>query len=166
MEERKKSWFKRHPILTIGSLIFILLFINGIIFSSISPQENPKQNSNTYSSDEDTNKEEQNYNSNSYKTWHQVTSFSGNGDKNTDTFYIKGSKFKMTYTLAKSNDYSVFSFFVYPESETIMYTDSVMTDMGKEGTDSTISYHGAGTYYLSITSANLDNWDIIVEDYY
>jgi len=64
MEERKKSWFKRHPILTIGSLIFILLFINGIVFSSISPQENQKQNSNSYSSDEYTNEEEQNYNSN------------------------------------------------------------------------------------------------------
>ena len=60
MEERKKSWFKRHPILTIGSLIFILLFINGIVFSSISPQENQKQNSNSYSSDEYTNEEEQN----------------------------------------------------------------------------------------------------------
>jgi len=58
------------------------------------------------------------------------------------------------------------SFFVYPEGETTIYTDSISTTIGFFGTDDSISYAGAGTYYLDVISANLESWEIEVEDYY
>ncbi len=100
------------------------------------------------------------------KSWHEIKTFSGSSDKTTDTFNIQGDKFKLTYTIDASNDYSIFSFFVYPEGETVMYSESIMSDMGVSGTDSTISYVGKGIYYLKVIAANLDSWEVEIEDYY
>ena len=100
--------------------------------------------------------------------WHELTTFNGVNWETTDVFNIKGSKFRMTYTTNPGEypEYAAFSFFVYPEGETTMYTESIMTNMGTSGTDSSISYAGAGNYYLKVIAANLDSWNIKIEEYY
>ena len=102
----------------------------------------------------------------SSKSWHETESFSGENSKTTDSFYIRGDKFKLTYDVDGDPDYSMFSFFIYPEGETTMYTDTMIGNLGISGKDSTISHAGEGSYYLEITTANLDDWEIIIEDYY
>ncbi len=98
----------------------------------------------------------------SQKDWHYTTSFNGVSDKTTDTFEIKGNKFKLTYIVNPANDYSFFSIFVYEEGND-MFVDFFTLDAG---TETTIVYEGSGTYYLDIGVANLDSWSMKVEDYY
>lgn len=80
MDEKKKSWFKRHPILTIGGLILVLFFINGIIFSSIGEQDVQEKNSNIYSTEDYTDEKVESSTSNSQnaQTLYKVTM----GEKN------------------------------------------------------------------------------------
>ena len=49
------------------------------------------------------------------KSWHRVTSFKGVSDKTTDTFYISGNKFRLTYEVNPENEYSYWSVFIYEE---------------------------------------------------
>ena len=94
--------------------------------------------------------------------WHEVATFSGTNDKTTDTFNIQGDRFKLTYTANPANEYSIFYLYVYQPGYT-SYTESY--DLNS-GTDSSISYKGAGTYYLKVLAANLNSWQVKIEDYY
>jgi len=99
------------------------------------------------------------------KSWHDLTSFSGSGDKNTDTFNIQGSKFKLIYIVKGDNDYALLTLSVYEEDSSFP-TEMIMTDIGFTGSEETIIYDGSGTYYLDIGAANLHSWSVKVEDYY
>jgi len=94
--------------------------------------------------------------------WHKVTSFSGMDDKNTDTFTIKGDKFKLIYKVIPENEYSLFSLFIYEENNKYPL-DIVQLNSGK---DNTIIYDGPGEYYLKIIAANLMSWEVEIDDYY
>jgi hypothetical protein len=96
------------------------------------------------------------------KSWHTVTTFSGQGDKDTDSFTIKGDKWKITWTTTYDNEeYAGFYGFAYPEGETVMYATSFD---GLSG-DTTV-HEGNDQYYLKIITANLDSWSVTIEDYY
>jgi len=96
-------------------------------------------------------------------SWHEVTTFSGASTKNTETFQTRGSKFRLTYTVRPDNEYSLFNLYVYPDGEDRVFKDQASL---ASGTDSTVVYAEAGSYYIKVVSANLDGWSIKVEDYY
>ncbi len=103
--------------------------------------------------------------SSSNKEWHEVTTFSGSDTKDTDTFIIKGDRFKLTYTVSPDPEYPQYaSFSVYAfEPGSNAYAAYASLD---SGTDSTTSYKGSGEYYLKVVAANLKSWSVKVEDYY
>lgn len=100
-------------------------------------------------------------------TWHEVTFFSGTDTKTTDTFAIKGDKFKLTYYVMPENEYDYFSLFVYPEGNSGYVSYAQLDGVGVNSKpESTIVYEGAGSYYLDIGAANLNTWRVQVDDYY
>lgn len=150
-------------------LVFISFWVIGTTATMLGFKSSDSSVSNTNQNSNNGNSQQQNTYTppaQTSKTWHYVTSFSGDNYKTTDTFHIQGDKFKLTYTTEESNDYATFSFFVYPDGETQIYAEAIIGDIGSSGTDSTISYAGEGSYYLKIIAGNLDSWEIKVEDYY
>lgn len=148
MSERK-NWFARHPVWS----TIIVLFVIGLLWSAFrSPTNEINNASNT---EQGTTLSSAN--------WHEVTTFSGTENKNTDSFKIQGSKFRLTYTVEPDNEYSLFTFYVYPDGDSQVFKDTASLS---SGTDSTVVYSGSGSYYLKIVSANLKGWNIKVEDYY
>lgn len=95
------------------------------------------------------------------QSWHMVTTFTGVGNKDTDSFTIQGAKWRITWTTVEANEYALFGGFAYPEGETAMY---VSYFNGLSG--DTIVHQGNGNYYLKIIVANLDSWSVTIEDYY
>ena len=157
--EEKRSWFKRHWILTTVLVVIILLLIFGVYNSS--------KNNNSDQSEKGLISNDSNSQSVSAPVsnpiWHTVTNFSGTGNTNTDSFQIQGGRFRLTYSANPENEYSLFSLLAYhPGSD--VYTDTFSLNSG--GTQSSISYSGAGEYYLKIISANMKSWNVQVEDYY
>ena len=100
-------------------------------------------------------------------SWHEVTFFSGTDDKTTDTFNIKGDKFKLTYYVIPANDYDIFYLYVYREGESLSVSsvDLQGVDVNSKP-ESTIVYEGTGSYYLDIGAANLQTRRVSIEDYY
>lgn len=163
--EEKKSWIKKHPI---WSLVILLVVLNLLFLGAILPdtEKNNSSNSNinsqnNYQSSNTANviKEETTATS---KSWHDITSFDGTNSKKTDTFHIQGDKFKLIYNVNPANEYSAFYLTIYREGDTYM-ADSVSLD---SGSDESIIYEGKGNFYLDINAANLDDWEVKVEDYY
>lgn len=100
------------------------------------------------------------------KKWHSVTSFSGSSDKTTQPFTIKGDEWRVKYEVKSSEpEYAVFGAYVYPRGETVMYVSSWDCTM-KECSDMQYIYEGNGDYYFSVIAANIDSWNLDVEDYY
>lgn len=102
-------------------------------------------------------------------TWHSIATFTGTGDKDTDSFTTKGNKFKIQITGTTSSlEYGSISFFAYPEGETKSYVGQGSIDKFSQNTqsDESIVTASPGNYYLSVIAANMDNWNIQVFDYY
>lgn len=155
----KKSWIKRHPI---WSLVILLVFLNLLFLGAILPEDKKESTPstvpvNSYQESQQTASPTQ-----TSMTWHSVTSFDGTNSKKTDTFYIRGNKFKLIYDVNPANEYAIFYLTIYREG------DSYLTDMVSlnSGSDESIIYEGEGNFYLDINAANLDDWKIRVEDYY
>ena len=100
-------------------------------------------------------------------TWREVAVFKGVADKTTDLFEIKGNRFRLTWRIEGANDLTGLSIFCYPEGETKIFVGvPVHVSGSKQISDTTIIYSGPGKFYLVILAANLDGWQIIVEDFY
>lgn len=102
-------------------------------------------------------------------TWHSVATFTGTGDKETDSFTIKGQKFKVKITATtESLQYGSISFFTYPEGETRSYAGYGAIDSFSQSTetDEFMVTASPGSYYLSVLAANMKNWKAEVFDYY
>ena len=101
--------------------------------------------------------------------WKSVETFSGTDDIETDTFQIKGDKFKLKVKAtgdASDVEYLMLSFFTYEVGEDQIYVsldELNFTQMSE--TDEFIINEGPGEYYLKVLAANLDNWEIEVFDY-
>jgi len=140
-------------------IVLILLVIAG---NFLTNDDTTNYNQNSELTIPDNSQQTQDNSNSASKSWYDLTSFKGKDNKNTDTFKIQGNKFKLIYTVNPANDYSLFSIFVYEESNNI-YKDYISLD---SGTDSSIIYKGPGTFYLDITAANLNSWEVEIEDYY
>ena len=92
----------------------------------------------------------------------EVQTFSGNGIKETQPFTVSGDTWRLRYDFESSTPdqhSSSFDMSVYKSGNTI--PESVIT-LERPGSDTTYVNAGAGTYYLSIGSANA-TWTVTVE---
>ena len=93
----------------------------------------------------------------------EVQTFSGNGIKETQPFKISADTWRLRYDFESSTPdqhSSSFDMSVYKSGNTI--PESVIT-LERPGSDTTYVQAGAGTYYLSIESANA-TWSVTVEE--
>ena len=104
-------------------------------------------------------------------SWHKVTDFNGSGGTNTDTFQIRGSKWRIDWGFAfPSNTESFcqqngcnFAVQIYQDDGT--YTDQFL-ESGQQPSSGIVYEHtNAGNYYLRVIPGNV-SWTLTVEDYY
>ena len=92
-----------------------------------------------------------------------VQTFSGEGTKDTQPFKVTGDTWRLRYdfqSTAPDQQSSTFDMSVYKTGNTI--PESVITS-DNPGSDTSYVDAGAGTYYLSIESANA-TWTVTVEE--
>jgi archaellum component FlaC len=93
--------------------------------------------------------------------WNLVAFFQGNSGLTTDYFYVAGPELRLNWSWSSIvEEYAGFSIYLYREGETII--TEACPSLQKEGST---FIHGieAAYYYLKISEANLDQWDITVE---
>ena len=93
----------------------------------------------------------------------EVQTFAGSSIKDTQPFTVTGDTWRLRYdfeSTAPDQQSSSFDMSVYKPGNTI--PESVIT-LERPGSDTTYVNAGAGTYYLSIGSANA-TWTVTVED--
>lgn len=138
-----RNFVNRHPIITV-----ILIILAGCIIISIGESASKTaDNSNSSTSIQTTP-----------KTWHVVTTFSGNGEKQTAPFTIQGSEWRMDWQTTGQFNFAL---------------DADAADKGSEfcsaaniiGSGSDTSYcYQSGQFYLEANTGN--QWTVKVEDYY
>ena len=101
--------------------------------------------------------------------WESVETFSGTTDDGeTDTFQIKGDKFKIKAKAtgdATDVEYLYFAFITYEVGETMYVSSDELDFTQMSETDEFIINEGPGEYYLVVYAANLESWEIEVFDY-
>jgi hypothetical protein len=93
----------------------------------------------------------------------EVQTFTGSGIKETQPFTVTGDTWRLRYDVQSTTpdqQFSSFDMSVYKTGNTI--PESVIT-LERPGSDTSYVNAGAGTYYLSIGSANA-TWTVTVED--
>ena len=93
----------------------------------------------------------------------EVQTFTGSGIKETQPFTVTGDTWRLRYDFQSTTpdqQFSSFDLSVYKTGNTI--PESVIT-LESPGSDTSYVNAGAGTYYLSIGSANA-TWTVTVED--
>ena len=88
-------------------------------------------------------------------------SFSGSSDENTAPFTVTTDIWKIEWSYtpeAGDEDWALFSFFIYPKGETVLYVGAVLFPSSTSG--STYCYEGAGQYYISVGCASISKWNI------
>jgi hypothetical protein len=99
------------------------------------------------------------------RPWHRVVTISGSGDKTTKAFQIKGTEWRIKYKTRSTSKYSGFSVFVYPKGTTVNFINYWTCDE-QRCDDVQYIYAGSGDYYFKVHAANLDSWELKVEDAY
>lgn len=93
--------------------------------------------------------------------WNLARSFQGNSGVTTDYFYIAGTEIRLNWTWSSGmEEYAELSIYLYREGETII-TEQCLS-LPKEGTTYVHDIE-VGYYYLVISQANLDEWNVTVE---
>ena len=109
------------------------------------------------------------------KTWHSVITSSGSTDKTTPPFTIKGDEWRVKWSIKGVPGHTNFFVYVYPRGQTSgsvsnwHYTGASFSEIQpiyEKASDIQYIYEGAGDYYFKIGAANLDSWELEVEDYY
>ncbi len=103
------------------------------------------------------------------KTWHDVISFSGTSNKNTEPFSIQGKQWRVKWNFQDSGEFGdetngLFVINIYRVGESVI-TDQV-SHSGLSASDTDYIYEGEGEFYFKISVANTKSWSIIVEDLY
>ncbi|MEK6916011.1 MAG: hypothetical protein AABW89_05730 [Nanoarchaeota archaeon] len=99
------------------------------------------------------------------KGWQDVKTFQSSSSKKTETFMIKGEKWRFTWSCKKLNSYDAMNIGVYePDNEA--YTEFLFLQKCPNSEETTYVYKGNAEYYFDIQIANIDSWKIKVEDWY
>ena len=99
--------------------------------------------------------------------WHNVTYFSGKGNKNTDSFFIKGDKVKITARTWNSYGFGSYSAVdLKKDNKAYIGTGLSISTQGSEDGNGETIYRNlkSGDYYISVISGI--DWEVNVEEYY
>lgn len=176
-EIKNQSLFKKHPVIGVIIIIFaVFLMIVGIrnIYFAVNGSDTTGDVVNEQLTTSEANNQEITNPIIPSKSegWHDVTFFSGKGNKNTESFSINGEKVRITATTCCgfANEYGNVGTYsaINLESEEGSYIGaglSIMTDGIEEGYGQT-TYRNldVGEYYISIITGV--NWEVKVEEYY
>lgn len=99
-----------------------------------------------------------------YNEWIEVTRFSGDGDKNTEPFTISGKYFRISWSYETSSTMPLFAIFVITANNTgsIGYFDSECIEQCFDFA----YFYEKGEFYCQIIEANIDWWEILIEEIY
>lgn len=158
--EGVSSWFNKQSdgvklAIGIGGICFVGLILILAVTSMYSDQNPQTTTTNTPTSNQ--------------PTWHSVANYSGSGDKTTDSFTIKGTKFKIKYSITREEtDYGLFYLYVHPEGQNSnMVANFGLTDVSKlNESDESYVYEGPGTYYIETMVSSIKEWNVEIFDYY
>ena len=141
----KKSWFRRHPILTgLGVLIVLIL-----IASSGSDKKTQEA---TNSAPAET-----------AKSYQQVATFNGTGAKKSEPFNITGDRFKIAYDCSGDPAGTYCGAFVFKVGSTLPQAVMNSTAATKDETIIYSNLAGTGEYYIDANV--LGNFTMTVYDY-
>ena len=93
--------------------------------------------------------------------WNTIISFTGSTGKTTELFYIPGENWRINWSYT-NGELALFGFFVYPEGETAMFVET-LTSMGPSQSDTTYIYRGPGSFYITLSAANVEEWTLTIE---
>ena len=88
----------------------------------------------------------------------------GSGDKTSPPFTVTTEEWIIDWSYVPDPEYpefAVFGFYVYPRGETLWDVESVLFPKGTSG--STYVYADAGDYYVEVSTANIESWEIIIK---
>ena len=103
------------------------------------------------------------------KIWHDVISFSGTSNKNTQPFSIQGKQWRIKWNFQDSGEFGdetngLFIAQIYRVDESTI-TD-IVSHKGLSASDTDYIYEGEGEFYFKISVANAKSWTITIEDLY
>jgi len=98
------------------------------------------------------------------KSWQYITTFESSNSKKTDTFEIKGEKWRFVWSCDKANDMDGMNIAVYEEGNDA-YKEFLFMQKCPEDEETTYIYEGQGTYYFDVVIANVNSWKITVESF-
>ena len=87
----------------------------------------------------------------------------GIGDKASQPFRVTTKEWIVNWSYVPYPEYpqlAVFSFFIYPRGETVIFVELMLVPEGTSG--STYSYAGAGEYYIKVIADNVKSWEIVI----
>lgn len=92
------------------------------------------------------------------KSWHMVTTFSGQTEKNTSSFTIQGSQWRINWQETGDGYFGADA-----ESPDGSGSYCSIANLVGSGSDSTYCYK-SGNYYISVNASS--SWNMAIEDYY
>ena len=148
-------------LLIVGGIILVIIVIAAASGDSKSTQTQQSSNTNSNSSQttSETSKEPE-----KPKGWVTVMEASGNANKKTASFELKGGQQKITYTFNGTDPYVVGGVYLMKEGSSKEEQGGIPEVMvQKAGTDETIARKSSGTYYLDVSAANA-SWTVKIEE--
>ena len=104
------------------------------------------------------------------ENWHEVSTFVGKSDNQiTDTFAVEEEHWRIRYVInaTEKEDIKYCSFDAVVKTidhQDIRWKYSGCGKKTCEFTDNMTSFAGAGEYYIMLTTKNVQNWKIVVEE--
>ena len=146
-------------------IVFSVMFIAIFSFAGCMKSDNTVTNT-PFESQEASSVQQKKQKEN---TWHDVISFSGTSDKNTQPFSIQGKQWRIKWSFQDSREFGdetngLFIIQIYRVGESVI-TD-VISHNGLSASDTDYIYEGEGEFYFKISMANAKSWSIIIEDLY
>ena len=103
------------------------------------------------------------------KSWHRSGSFSGSGNQHTNAFAIRGNQWRVNWSAEAKNEYCqthpcTLDLFIKNLDDSDF---SIVSATKLKGFQEGVTYQYApGDFYFAVIGANLDSWNITIEDYY
>jgi len=147
-EQKKKSWFAKHKILTVVGAIFVLIVIVSASNGGKTPTTSqPAQaDKSTRSSNSTPTPAQQ------AKAPQTLLDLTGSGTKQTQTFTAAGDwDLNWTYDCSAAGGNGNFIVTVYNKDGSVSFDNTPVNQMGASGND-VQHYHTGGKFYLDINS--------------
>jgi hypothetical protein len=147
-EQKKKSWFVKHKVLTVLGVIVVLIVIISASSSSKTPTTSQPAQADKSSSSSSTPAPT----AKAQAQPQALLTLAGSGTKQTQTFTAAGEwDLNWTYDCSQAGGNGNFIVTVYNADGSVSFENTPVNQMGASGTD-VQHYHTGGKFYLDINS--------------